>query len=62
MARGNLSDELTRSQVNLPALGSVGASTSILVCGEPGSSKYKKAEERGIPIVTPTEFADRLEK
>jgi len=42
------------------ASGSVGASTSMLVCGEPGSSKYKKAEERGIPIVTPTEFADKL--
>lgn len=42
------------------ASGSVSKSTSLLVCGEQGSSKWVKANELGIRIVTPTEFADML--
>jgi DNA ligase (NAD+) len=37
--------------------GSVSANTSLLVCGEPGSSKFAKAQQLGIPIMTPEEFA-----
>lgn len=39
---------------------SVSSSTHILVCGEEGSSKWKKAKELGIEILTPTEFAERI--
>ncbi len=39
------------------ASGSVSAKTNLLVCGEPGSSKYVKAEALGVRIVTPEEFA-----
>jgi len=42
------------------ASGSVSKSTSLLVCGEQGSSKWVKANDLGIRIVTPTEFADML--
>jgi DNA ligase (NAD+) len=42
------------------ASGSVSKSTNLLVCGEAGSSKWVRAQELGIPIVTPTEFADML--
>lgn len=42
------------------ASSSVSAATSLLVCGEEGSSKFKKAQSLGIRIVTPTEFADLL--
>jgi DNA ligase (NAD+) len=42
------------------ASGSVSKSTSLLVCGEPGSSKYNKALELGVKIVTPEEFAGML--
>ena len=37
--------------------GSVSKSTSLLVCGETGSSKWVKANELGVTIVTPDEFA-----
>lgn len=40
--------------------GSVSARTSLLVCGEPGSSKYVKAVELGVRIVTPEEFASMV--
>jgi len=40
--------------------GSVSANTSLLVCGEPGSSKYQKAQALGIPIMTPEEFAELI--
>lgn len=43
------------------AAGSVSKSTSLLVCGEKGSSKWIKAQELGIKIVTPDEFAQMLE-
>ena len=39
------------------ASGSVSSSTSLLVCGEEGSSKWTKAKSLGIRIVTPEEFA-----
>jgi DNA ligase (NAD+) len=39
------------------ASGSVSKTTDLLVCGEPGSSKFLKAQELGIRIVTPDEFA-----
>ena len=39
------------------ASGSVSARTSLLVCGEAGSSKYVKATELGVQIVSPEEFA-----
>lgn len=39
------------------ASGSVSKKTALLVCGEPGSSKYVKAESLGVKIVTPEEFA-----
>ncbi|KQO98781.1 NAD-dependent DNA ligase LigA [Leifsonia sp. Leaf264] len=42
------------------ASGSVSKTTSLLVCGEPGSSKYTKAVALGVPIVTPEEFAAML--
>lgn len=42
--------------------GSVSARTSLLVCGEPGSSKYLKAVELGVRIVTPEEFAVMLDR
>lgn len=43
------------------ASGSVSKTTDLLVCGEPGSSKFLKAQEFGIRIVTPEEFAQMLE-
>lgn len=43
------------------ASGSVSKSTDLLVCGEPGSSKFLKAQELGIRIVTPEEFAQMVE-
>lgn len=39
---------------------SVSSSTSILVCGEEGSSKWKKAKDLGITILSPAEFAERI--
>lgn len=39
------------------ASGSVSAKTSLLVCGEEGSSKFVKAQSLGVRIVTPEEFA-----
>ncbi len=39
------------------ASGSVSASTSLLVCSEPGSSKHTKAVSFNVPIVQPDEFA-----
>lgn len=39
------------------ASGSVSKNTSLLVCGEEGSSKWKKANDLGVRIVTPEEFA-----
>ncbi|MCQ1956711.1 NAD-dependent DNA ligase LigA [Arthrobacter sp. zg-Y826] len=43
------------------AAGSVSKTTSLLVCAEPGSSKFLRAQELGIRIVTPDEFAQILE-
>lgn len=42
------------------ASGSVAKSTSLLVCGEEGSSKWVKAKNVGVSIVTPGEFAGML--
>lgn len=42
--------------------GSVSKNTGLLVAAEEGSSKYKKAQDLGIPIETPEEFADRLKE
>jgi DNA ligase (NAD+) len=42
------------------ASGSVSSSTSLLVCAEEGSSKFVKAQQLGIRIVTPEEFAGML--
>jgi DNA ligase (NAD+) len=42
------------------ASGSVSKTTDLLVCGEPGSSKFVKAEALGVRIVTPTEFAEMV--
>jgi DNA ligase (NAD+) len=43
------------------ASGSVSKTTDLLVCGEPGSSKFIKAQELGVKIVTPEEFAQMIE-
>lgn len=43
------------------ASGSVSKTTDLLVCSEEGSSKWVKAKELGIRIVTPEEFAKMLE-
>jgi DNA ligase (NAD+) len=43
------------------ASGSVSKTTDLLVCAEPGSSKFLKAQELGIRIVTPDEFAQMIE-
>jgi DNA ligase (NAD+) len=42
------------------ASGSVSGSTSLLVCGEEGSSKFVKAQALGVKIVTPEQFAAML--
>jgi DNA ligase (NAD+) len=42
------------------ASGSVSSSTSLLVCAEEGSSKFVKAQQLGIRIVTPEVFAGIL--
>lgn len=42
------------------ASGSVSKNTGLLVCGEPGSSKWVKANDLGVRIVTPEEFAAEL--
>ncbi|WP_192496677.1 NAD-dependent DNA ligase LigA [Pseudoclavibacter sp. CFCC 13796] len=43
------------------ASGSVSKKTSLLVCGEAGSSKWRKATELGVRIVTPEVFATMVE-
>lgn len=43
------------------ASGSVSKTTDLLVCSEEGSSKFLKAQELGVRIVTPAEFAKMLE-
>jgi DNA ligase (NAD+) len=64
-ALGNLSrtgaQELIESNGG-KASGSVSKTTDLLVCGEPGSSKWLKAQELGIKVVTPDEFAKMLEE
>lgn len=40
------------------ASGSVSKNTGLLVCGEEGSSKWVKANDLGVRIVTPEEFAE----
>lgn len=40
--------------------GSVSAKTSILVCNEPGTTKYLKAVSLGVEIRTPDEFAELI--
>jgi DNA ligase (NAD+) len=42
------------------ASGSVSKNTSLLVCGEEGSSKFAKAQSLGVTIVTPEEFAGMI--
>jgi DNA ligase (NAD+) len=42
------------------ASGSVSKNTGLLVCGEVGSSKWQKATDLGVRIVTPEEFAAEL--
>lgn len=42
------------------ASGSVSKTTSLLVCGEEGSSKHKKALELGVRVATPDEFVTLL--
>lgn len=42
--------------------GSVSKNTGLLVAAEEGSSKYKKAQDLGVPIETPEQFAERVEK
>jgi DNA ligase (NAD+) len=42
------------------ASGSVSKATSLLVCGEEGSSKFVKAQALGVKIVTPEQFAAML--
>lgn len=60
-------DGLSRNEMNEliernggKASGSVSAKTSLLVCGEEGSSKYQKAVSLGIRVVTPEEFASMV--
>nr|BFE79700.1 NAD-dependent DNA ligase LigA [Planobispora longispora] len=64
---GPLAD-LSRNQVNElieraggKASGSVSAKTALLVAGEKAGSKRAKAEDLGVRIVTPEEFADMVE-
>jgi DNA ligase (NAD+) len=42
------------------ASASVSKNTGLLVCGEVGSSKWQKATDLGVRIVTPEEFAAEL--
>lgn len=42
------------------ASGSVSKTTDMLVCGEEGSTKWLKAKELGIKIITPEKFAEGL--
>lgn len=58
--RGDMNDLIENAGGR--ASGSVSKNTSMLVCGEPGSSKYRTAERLGIPILTPDEFAALLGK
>lgn len=58
---------LNRTEMNelIEAAGGASSSsaskaTSLLVCGEEGSSKFKKATALGIRIVTPEEFAEMI--
>ncbi len=55
----NEMNELIESQGGKSS-GSVSAKTSLLVCSEPGSSKYTKALGLGTRIVTPEEFAEMI--
>jgi len=55
----NAVNELVEAQGGKSS-GSVSSSTTLLVCGDPDSSKYVKAVSLGVPIVSPTEFADRV--
>jgi DNA ligase (NAD+) len=42
------------------ASGSVSKTTDLLVCGEEGSTKWNRAKELGIKIITPEKFAEGL--
>ena len=60
-------DGLSRNEMNEliernggKASGSVSAKTSLLVCGEEGSSKYQKAVSLGVRVVTPEVFASMI--
>lgn len=65
--KGSPLDGLTRDQVKEligkhggKASDSVSSTTSLLVCGEEGTSKWKKANDLGVTIKTPQEFADMI--
>lgn len=65
--KGSPLGELSRNQMNEliekhggKSSSSVSSSTDILVCGEEGSSKWKKAKELGKTILTPSEFAEMV--
>ena len=65
--KGSPLGDYSRNQVNElieknggKSSSSVSSSTDILVCGEEGSSKWKKAKELGKTILTPAEFAEMV--
>ncbi|MFC4225434.1 NAD-dependent DNA ligase LigA [Lysinibacter cavernae] len=55
LSRGEMNEYIER--FGGKSSGSVSKNTDLLVCGEPGSSKWQKAVDLGIRIVTPEEFA-----
>jgi len=67
--KGSALDGLSRNEMNEliersggKSSGSVSAKTSLLVCGEEGSSKWAKAKSLGVPIVTPDQFSAMIGK
>lgn len=58
LSRNEMNEVIDRSGGK--ASGSVSQKTSLLVCGEEGSTKYLKAQALGVRIVSPEQFAEMI--
>ena len=60
MTRGEASNEIKRRGGRVTS--SVTRKTDYLIAGEGAGSKYTKAEELGIPILTAADFFEKLQQ